>query len=177
MEGISSLFGSIEAHTRKSVQLNALARNFAENMAREVPEVAFGRTFQYNKVYFSCMGSEYVTIEKFIEGTFTKWINNTGEILCAGKEETTEVSLKAETFVHYTYIKSKKQLMVSDIQGIGYTLCDPEIASVTQQDPADSSIYFCTGNLSTQAIEPFFEKHVCNMYCRLITLPEVHTVS
>lgn len=87
---------------RKSVQLNALARNFAENMAQEVPPVEFGSTFNYNKVYFSCLNSEFVTIEKFIEGTFAKWVNNTGG--CVDTEESTEVSLKAETFVHYTYI-------------------------------------------------------------------------
>ena len=172
VEGITNLFGSIEAHTRKSVQLNALARNFAENMAIDAPSVEFGSTFRYNNVYFSCMHGEYITIEKFIQGTFNKWVNNTGEI-CVGTEVSTEVSLKAETFVHYTYIKSKKQLMVTDIQGIEYTLCDPEIASVTQQDPSDQSIYFCTGNLSTQAIETFFGKHECTMYCKLLKLPEI----
>ena len=175
VEGISSLFGSIEEHTRKSVQLNALARNFAESMAQEAPTTEFGSTFHYNKVYFSCMSGEYVTIEKFIEGTFIKWINNTGDV-CVEKKDTTEVSLKAEAFVHYTYIKSKKQLMVTDIQGIGYTLCDPEIATVQQCDPDDQSIYFCTGNLSNQAIDPFFEKHECNMYCRLLELPEIQKV-
>ena len=33
-------------------------------------------------------------------------------------------------FSHYTYIKSGKQLMVLDIQGAGYSLCDPEILQV-----------------------------------------------
>lgn len=31
--------------------------------------------------------------------------------------------------VHYTYVKSQQQLMVTDIQGVDYTLCDPEVAS------------------------------------------------
>ena len=53
------LFGSIEAHTRKSVQLNALARNFAQNMAMEVPVLKFGQTFSYNKVYFSSLNNEH----------------------------------------------------------------------------------------------------------------------
>lgn len=96
--------------------------------------------------------------------------------MCVCKEEITEISLKAQTFVHCTYIKSKKQLMVTDTQGIGYTLCDPEIATVRQIDPADQSIYFCTGDLSTDAIEPFFEKHERNMYCKLLKLPEIHKV-
>ena len=48
--GIIQLFGSMEAHTRKSVQLNALARNFTQSMDAEAPVLEFGRTFTYNKV-------------------------------------------------------------------------------------------------------------------------------
>lgn len=36
-EGIESLFGSIKAHTRKSVRLNALARNMAQCLTLEAP--------------------------------------------------------------------------------------------------------------------------------------------
>ena len=43
-QGIEMLFGSFEAHPRKSVQLNALARNFAQNMAMEVPVLEFAQT-------------------------------------------------------------------------------------------------------------------------------------
>ena len=156
VEGIASLFESIESHTRKSVQLNALAKNFAENMQLNAPFEEFGNSFAYNKVYFACSGHKFVTVEKFIDGTFTKWINNTGDT-CVDRKKSTEISLKAETFVHYTYIKSKKQLMVTDIQGIEYSLCDPEIASTTQVDPVDETVYFCTGNLSTLAIKTFSE--------------------
>ena len=45
-----------------------------------------------------------------------------------------EVSLKAETFVHYTYVKSGKKLMVVDIQEKGYGICDPEITSADLRD-------------------------------------------
>lgn len=170
-EGISHLFESIEFHTRKSVQLNALSRNLAESMAFEAPISGFGETFKYHKVYFSCLGSEFVTVEKFIPGTFTKWINNTGDVCVT---QTTEHSLKAEAFVHYTYEKSSQQLMVTDIQGVGYTLCDPEIVTATQIYPTDSSIYFCTGNLFTAAIKSFFGHHNCNKYCKLFNLEEVN---
>lgn len=56
-----------------------------------------------------------------LEGTFTKYINNTGKICMESNEE---LELKAQTFVHFTYVKSKEQLMVTDIQGVGYSLCD-----------------------------------------------------
>ena len=164
--GIVQLFGSIEAHTRKSVQLNALAQNFAHSMDAEAPALEFGRTFTYNKVFFSSMGNEFVTIETFIDGPFVKLINNDG-LICS--EEASELSMKAETFSHYMYKKSNTQLMVLDIQGVGYTLCDPEIASTTHMDERNN-FYFCTGNWSTKAIECFFDKHKCNKYCKLLNL-------
>ena len=79
-----------------------------------------------------------------------------------------EVSLKAETFVHYTYVRSGKKLMVVDIQGKGYCLCDPEIASADVRDANHNTILFCSGNLSYSAIEKFKEVHVCNQYCTLL---------
>ncbi|XP_022795749.1 alpha-protein kinase vwkA-like [Stylophora pistillata] len=150
--GIVQLFGSIESHTRKSVQLNALARNFSQTLANEVSVFEFGQTFSYNKVYFRSINNEHVTLESHLEGTFQKSINNDG-VICVITQD--ELSQKAEAYVHYTYVKSKQQLMVADIQGVGYSLCDPEIASAELQDPDDNSIIFCTGNLSYHAIENF----------------------
>ena len=56
-EGIASLVESIESHTRKSVQLNALAKKFAENMQLDEPFEEFGNLFAYNNVYFACSGT------------------------------------------------------------------------------------------------------------------------
>ena len=70
-----------------------------------------------------------------------KHINNNGEIYTEGEFG------KCEAFVHYTYVVTKEQLMVVDIQGVGFQLCDPEIASQTLKDETDS-ILFCTGNFS-----------------------------
>ena len=53
-----------------------------------------------------------------------------------------ELSSKAETFSHYTYISSEKQLMVLDIQGVEYTLSDPEKATCELVANADNSIFF-----------------------------------
>jgi hypothetical protein len=47
VQGIETLFGTIETHTRKYVQMSALARNFAKNMELEVPLFRFGNTFSY----------------------------------------------------------------------------------------------------------------------------------
>ncbi|XP_015762726.1 PREDICTED: myosin heavy chain kinase B-like [Acropora digitifera] len=165
---IKELFGTTEAHTRKVIQMNALARNFAQNLNLERPVVEYGPTFKYSKVYYANFNGEYITVEEFIEGTFAKYINNNGEI-CG--DVSSEISLKAEAFVHFTYVNSNQQLMVSDIQGVDYWLCDPEIASAKLIDENDSSIFFCCGNLSTTAIDTFFQAHSCNKFCGLLNLP------
>jgi hypothetical protein len=56
-----------------------------------------------------------------------------------------------------------------DLQGVGFVLCDPEIASSELYDESDG-IYFCAENLSTNAIETFFVQHKCNKYCELLSL-------
>lgn len=90
-----------------------------------------------------------------MDGVFEKFVNNTGE-LCVTPEDTSELSLKAESFVHYTFQKSNQQLMVTDIQGVNYSLCVPEIATAVLKDPKDREIRFCTGNLSDEAIKNIF---------------------
>ena len=51
-------------------------------MDAEAPVLEFGRTFTYNKVFFSSMGNEFVTIETFIDGHFVKLNNNDG-LICS----------------------------------------------------------------------------------------------
>ena len=66
------LFGSIEAHTRESVQLNGLARNFAQSMDAEAP--VLDRLWKKFYVQTS-MGNEFVAIETY-RWPFVKLINN-----------------------------------------------------------------------------------------------------
>ena len=40
-----------------------------------------------------------------------------------------ELQLKAECLVHFTYESTNQKLMLLDIQGSGYQLYDPEIAT------------------------------------------------
>ena len=67
---------------------------------------------------------------------------------------------KVEAFVHDTYEKSKDNLMVLDIQGIGNLLYDPEIATEDIVD-IDYKFLFCLGNSTT--IQAFFSAHECNV--------------
>ena len=93
---IEPLFGTVEAHTRKMVQINSLARNLALQMSLDAPE-QFGDTFTYTKVYFGKINGEVITLEKYLDGNFEKHINNTGEIYTES-----ELGKKCEAFVHYT---------------------------------------------------------------------------
>ena len=151
VQEIERLFSSMETHTRKMVQMNALARNFAQKLAGEAP-VEYGSHLNYTKVYFGKLYGQCVRVEEYLEGTFQKHVNN-NEYVCG---DGSELSSKAETFSHYSYVKSGKQLMVLDIQGVGYFLSDPEIATSELLDSADNSIFFLlwkpfiTGNLQVQ---------------------------
>ncbi|KAL9979519.1 hypothetical protein ACROYT_G017194 [Oculina patagonica] len=69
---IEKLFVSTEAHNRKAVQMNALARNFAQIMETDKPALEFGKSFTYTKVYYSVLNGEFVTVENFLDGTFQK---------------------------------------------------------------------------------------------------------
>ena len=79
------------------------------------------------------------------------------------------MSYKADAFVHYTYKKSQRNLVVLDIQGVGYSLCDPEDASKENKTDFEEH-YFCFGNLSERAILNFTKAHVCNRFCRALGL-------
>ena len=163
--GLVEHFQSLDTHTRKVVQMHALARHFSL-LLRDGAPLEFGDTFLYTKLYYAEMKGEFVTVESYIEGSFRKYVNNTGDIVL---KDGSEIAMKAESFVHYSFVKSGKQLIIVDLQGVGFVLCDPEIASSELYDESDG-IYFCAGNLSTNAIETFFVQHKCNKYCELLSL-------
>ena len=107
---------------------------------------------------------EFVTIQEFIEGWFTKYINDTLELSVSDSE----ILKKAESLSHFSYEHSEKWLMIQDMQGSGYHLFDPEIAP--QKLIEDEEVLFLTGNLSTTAINNFVSVHNCNLYCNLLGL-------
>ena len=118
-----------EMQSRKAVQMNCLARYFSVSFSKTVLKICegFAECFSYNPVYFGKINYECVTVEEFLTGDFQKYINNNGSI-CLNDLDITEI---AETFVHCTYEKSSNRLMIKDLQGVEYQLCDPEIATHT----------------------------------------------
>ena len=63
---------------------------------------------------------------------------------------------RQSVWVHFSYIKSNKKLMLADIQGAGHNLTDPEIASLTGAYNAEEHLLFCAGNYSQEAHGNFF---------------------
>lgn len=157
-----------EQHTKKAVQGHLFARNFALQLTEKVrsEDLDYGPTFEYNKVFMGRTDQgEYVTIEEYVDGEFTKYINNNGDICVHDMDE----AEKAEILVHFSYEKSCGEVMLLDIQGTGYKLYDPEIASTKPVDD-QGKLHFCTGNLTLIAIENFFAFHRCKNYCKLLKL-------
>lgn len=98
------------------------------------------------------------TVEEFLSGRFTKFLNNDG---------TSHATVTANfpgAFAHWSWVESKGELMVSDIQGIrsgaGYTLTDPCVHSVGNSEG------FGMSDLGMLGVEEFFEKHRCNELCK-----------
>jgi hypothetical protein len=164
---------TVEQHTRKVVQMHMLARNFAwkfdQHIEKEDIREMFGQTLKFKKVYLGKMqGNKCVTVEEFIEGTFKKYLNNHG-MLC--DHDTSTLQEKCENLAHFSYEQSNHELIIVDMQGSGYSLFDPQIASKNLRD--GDELLFSTGNLSTMAIKNFIENHICNDFCALLGLKKL----
>ena len=70
---------SLEDHTRKQVQMSAVARHLTKRFAKNVPP-EFGGTLEYVKVFFffAVFKKQPVTIEEFVQGEFHRYVNNNG---------------------------------------------------------------------------------------------------
>lgn len=170
---------SLEAHTRKQVQMNSVAIAITEKFSSKVPK-EFGNCFSYNNIYYTKWDGESVTLEEFVEGDFVKHINNNG--ICVDLDEDCDVATKtvyekAQCLVHFSYAITDGKMMLVDIQGSKYQLYDPEIATkevfASDDDGGDDQeLYFCIGNLSSMAIENFTSNHTCNKYCEMLGIKE-----
>ena len=60
---------------------------------------------------------------------------------------------KAECLVCYSYQHSNEEVMLVDVQGVGYSLFDPEIA-LSQLSSNQNEVLFTTGQPRTQALLP-----------------------
>ena len=157
---------SADQHTRKQVQMHSVARSIAQSCERKVPS-SFGKSFSYIKLYYSSIGNVPVTVKEYIPGMFEKYSNNNG-LSSKASPQSDEVIEKASCFAHFSYVHTNMQMIVLDLQGVAYTLCDPEIASTRLLE--DGELNVCAGNLSCNAVDQFFVEHICNKYCKMLAL-------
>ncbi len=175
MELIAQLKETPKKHANRTVQGHHLAQYFSKRWKEKVESqnrFDFGDCFRYNKVFLGEVENEFVTIEKYIPGIFSKYINN--NCMECG---ICYLGMKAQCFVHLKLEKSDGKLMVVDLQGCGLYLGDPEIAS-SKGIIVNGEISFCAGYLNILAIENFKKSHKCNNYCELLGLTDfsIYTV-
>ena len=166
---------SLEGHTRKQVQMNAVARHLTKKFAKNVPP-EFGRIFEYIKVFFAAFKEQPVTVEEYVEGEFQKYVNNNGMCITSPADGFDEIYAKAQCLVHFSFPISERKLMLLDIQGSSFKLYDPEIETTdllaNDQSLGSKEVNFCAGILSCVAIDSFKSKHICNVYCEMMSLEQ-----
>ncbi|NWY45030.1 TRPM6 protein, partial [Sylvia atricapilla] len=113
--------------------------------------------------------NQWLTIEKYMTGEFRKYNNNNGD-------EITPISLLEElmlAFSHWTYIYTRGELLVLDLQGVGENLTDPSV--IKPEDKKSGKMVFGPANLGEDAIRNFIAKHRCNSCCRKLKLPDLRS--
>uniref|UniRef100_A0A672UQ51 non-specific serine/threonine protein kinase n=1 Tax=Strigops habroptila TaxID=2489341 RepID=A0A672UQ51_STRHB len=109
--------------------------------------------------------NQWLTIEKYMTGEFRKYNNNNGD-------EITPSSLLEElmlAFSHWTYVYTRGELLVLDLQGVGENLTDPSV--IKPEDKKSGKMVFGPANLGEGAIRNFITKHRCNSCCKRLKLP------
>uniref|UniRef100_A0A8C4TSY2 non-specific serine/threonine protein kinase n=1 Tax=Falco tinnunculus TaxID=100819 RepID=A0A8C4TSY2_FALTI len=109
--------------------------------------------------------NQWLTIEKYMTGEFRKYNNNNGD-------EITPSNLLEElmlAFSHWTYVYTRGELLVLDLQGVGENLTDPSV--IKPEDKKSGKMVFGPANLGEGAIRNFLTKHRCNSCCRRLKLP------
>ena len=101
--------------------------------------------------------NEYVLVEDYLPGDFSKWCNNYGYI--------SPNSELMPAFMHWSWVHSRGEFMIADLQGVlnssknTYHLTDPVLMSNTE-----GGKYGCT-DTGVEGIAMFFLKHTCNKFC------------
>ena len=92
---------SVEDHTRKQVQIHAVARSMAKHFSKKIP-VQFGDNCLYKKTLNSTLKDLPVTVEEFVPEQFIKYINTNSKVnLNPSNDMEEELFAKAEFFAHF----------------------------------------------------------------------------
>ena len=107
----------------------------------------------------------YLSLEPYIIGEYKKFNNNNGYV-----DKTEEIYHSIlQTFSHFSFCYSGGLLMVTDVQGCvyedKYLLTDPAIHTADRKKQFPDRT-----NLGLEGISAFFATHVCNEFCRVLSL-------
>ena len=69
---------SVEDHTRKQVQMHAVARHLAVKFGKRLLQAGYGEKLLYNKVYYTNSSKDPNTMEEYVNGQCFIYINNIG---------------------------------------------------------------------------------------------------
>lgn len=152
-------------------------RRIAQSYARKFNEHDPPIKIYYTSVFIihfqkPFKGNTYALIEKFIGSNYEKYNNNCGWI--SGDDEGVECPT-AQAFSHFTFMESKKNLLIVDIQGCekwnSFICSDPEIHSAHQD------VSYGYGDLGWKGINAFFNSHVCNEICHIFKKQQTRKIS
>lgn len=153
-------------HYEELVQIQTLAAYYATTFNVEKPHNALSLEFitvHILEIPRDIDGNpRYFTYEPLMEGTFQKFNSNGGHVA------TSPLFDVIQAFSHYTWVRSRKQMVICDIQGVKngdkFKLTDPAIHHV------DFRREYGGTNLGKKGIKKFFRSHNCNPICKSMRL-------
>jgi len=143
----------------EDVRMQAVAAYFAKKYNSHQPPKLVEFISAYVLELKQREGTPVCGVEKFIKGHYRKYNNNTGWI--SDDQRNTPAS-----FCHFSWVASKKNLLICDIQGVGDIYTDPQIHSHDGKG-------YGKGNLGHEGIIDFLESHQCNRICQFLHLPNM----
>ncbi|KAK4207135.1 alpha kinase vwkA [Rhypophila decipiens] len=128
---------------------------------------------------WSDVNIECLTLEPYIAGPYIKYNSNSGYVndlsdynhegsifpFAFVLSDIEKANNAAQALSHFTFERSKGQLLISDLQGVGRMLTDPAIHS---KDPERFKL--ADTNLGESGFKFFFATHVCNDVCKKLGL-------
>ncbi|KAF2109414.1 hypothetical protein BDV96DRAFT_502565 [Lophiotrema nucula] len=156
------------AHLTEEMRCQALCKAFAlefNAFSGEVPSIDFLVTtcLEDKAKTATTSGHNCLSLEPFIEGTYVKYNGNRGYVNSDIPND--PFNQAAQAFSHFTFERSKGQLLVSDLQGSGSVFTDPIIHTLDHK-----RFMLSDGNLGEDGFKFFFATHVCNDICRRLQL-------
>ena len=140
------------------------AKLFNDEKPCNVPEIYFieVKFCEQTTIVDGSITSISYIYEEYMEGKYRKYNTNCGWV----NPEVSHYSAAAQAFSHYTWVKSEKQLIVCDLQGVTKSnkifLTDPAIhcKEYMMLQPKNGG-----NNLGPPGIKKFFASHKCNNVC------------